>query len=95
MLAKIATTVDIVSDGRLDFGIGAGSRPSLPLARREYDAHGLPFHDTADFDDLNELLVGMIRGAQQVAVRNHRARRRSRRCRATASRPHWPATPPP
>jgi alkanesulfonate monooxygenase SsuD/methylene tetrahydromethanopterin reductase-like flavin-dependent oxidoreductase (luciferase family) len=48
MLAKIATTVDIVSGGRLDFGIGAGSRPSHPLARREYDAHGLPYHDFAD-----------------------------------------------
>jgi alkanesulfonate monooxygenase SsuD/methylene tetrahydromethanopterin reductase-like flavin-dependent oxidoreductase (luciferase family) len=47
LLAKIATTVDIVSGGRLDFGIGAGSRPSHPLARREYDAHGLPFHDFA------------------------------------------------
>jgi alkanesulfonate monooxygenase SsuD/methylene tetrahydromethanopterin reductase-like flavin-dependent oxidoreductase (luciferase family) len=45
MLAKIATTVDIVSGGRLDFGIGAGSRPSHPLARREYEAHGLPFED--------------------------------------------------
>jgi len=45
MLAKIATTVDIVSAGRLVFGIGAGSRPSLPMARREYDAHGLPYHD--------------------------------------------------
>jgi alkanesulfonate monooxygenase SsuD/methylene tetrahydromethanopterin reductase-like flavin-dependent oxidoreductase (luciferase family) len=45
LLAKIATTVDIVSGGRLDFGIGAGSRPSHPLARREYEAHGLPFHD--------------------------------------------------
>ncbi|MFI7552774.1 LLM class flavin-dependent oxidoreductase [Micromonospora sediminimaris] len=47
MLAKIAATVDIVADGRLDFGIGAGSRPSHPLARREYEAHGLPFHDAA------------------------------------------------
>jgi alkanesulfonate monooxygenase SsuD/methylene tetrahydromethanopterin reductase-like flavin-dependent oxidoreductase (luciferase family) len=47
MLAKIAATVDVVSDGRLDFGIGAGSRPSHPLARREYEAHGLPFHDSA------------------------------------------------
>jgi alkanesulfonate monooxygenase SsuD/methylene tetrahydromethanopterin reductase-like flavin-dependent oxidoreductase (luciferase family) len=47
MLAKIATTVDVVSGGRLDFGIGAGSRPGLPLARREYEAHGLPFHDFA------------------------------------------------
>src|SRR5271170_151663 len=32
MLAKIAATVDIVSDGRLDFGIGVGSRPSPPAA---------------------------------------------------------------
>jgi alkanesulfonate monooxygenase SsuD/methylene tetrahydromethanopterin reductase-like flavin-dependent oxidoreductase (luciferase family) len=45
MLAKIAATVDVVSGGRLDFGIGVGSRPSHPLARREYEAHGLPFHD--------------------------------------------------
>ena len=48
MLAKIATTVDIVSGGRLDLGIGAGSRPSHPLARREYDAHGLPYDSFAD-----------------------------------------------
>jgi alkanesulfonate monooxygenase SsuD/methylene tetrahydromethanopterin reductase-like flavin-dependent oxidoreductase (luciferase family) len=47
MLAKIATTVDVIADGRLDFGIGAGSRPSLPTARREYEGHGLPFHDSA------------------------------------------------
>jgi alkanesulfonate monooxygenase SsuD/methylene tetrahydromethanopterin reductase-like flavin-dependent oxidoreductase (luciferase family) len=45
MLAKIAATVDVVSGGRLDFGIGAGSRPSHPMARHEYEANGLPFHD--------------------------------------------------
>jgi alkanesulfonate monooxygenase SsuD/methylene tetrahydromethanopterin reductase-like flavin-dependent oxidoreductase (luciferase family) len=47
VLAKIAATVDVVAGGRLDLGIGAGSRPSHPLARREYAAHGLPFHDGA------------------------------------------------
>jgi alkanesulfonate monooxygenase SsuD/methylene tetrahydromethanopterin reductase-like flavin-dependent oxidoreductase (luciferase family) len=47
LLAKIAATVDVVSGGRLEFGIGAGSRPSLPMARREYDAYGLPYHDAA------------------------------------------------
>jgi alkanesulfonate monooxygenase SsuD/methylene tetrahydromethanopterin reductase-like flavin-dependent oxidoreductase (luciferase family) len=45
MLAKIAATADAVSGGRLDFGIGAGSRPSVSFARREYEAHGLPYHD--------------------------------------------------
>jgi alkanesulfonate monooxygenase SsuD/methylene tetrahydromethanopterin reductase-like flavin-dependent oxidoreductase (luciferase family) len=47
MLAKIATTVDIVSGGRLDFGIGARSLPGRPLAKREYDGNGLPYHDAA------------------------------------------------
>jgi alkanesulfonate monooxygenase SsuD/methylene tetrahydromethanopterin reductase-like flavin-dependent oxidoreductase (luciferase family) len=51
VLAKIATTVDVVSDGRLDFGIGAGSRTSVPGARREYDAHGLPYVNFADSVD--------------------------------------------
>ncbi|MFD2469423.1 LLM class flavin-dependent oxidoreductase [Amycolatopsis silviterrae] len=48
VLAKIAATVDVVSGGRLDFGLGVGSRPGHPLARREYEAHGLPYLETAD-----------------------------------------------
>ncbi len=47
MLAKIAATADAVCGGRLEFGIGAGSRPSVPFARREYEAYGLPYHDAA------------------------------------------------
>jgi alkanesulfonate monooxygenase SsuD/methylene tetrahydromethanopterin reductase-like flavin-dependent oxidoreductase (luciferase family) len=47
MLAKIAATVDAVSGGRLEFGIGAGSRPDVSFARREYEAHGLPYLDAA------------------------------------------------
>jgi alkanesulfonate monooxygenase SsuD/methylene tetrahydromethanopterin reductase-like flavin-dependent oxidoreductase (luciferase family) len=48
LLAKIAATVDVVSGGRLEFGIGAGSRPTLPWARDEYDAYGLKYDDQAD-----------------------------------------------
>jgi alkanesulfonate monooxygenase SsuD/methylene tetrahydromethanopterin reductase-like flavin-dependent oxidoreductase (luciferase family) len=48
LLAKIAATVDVVSGGRLEFGLGAGSRTDIPWARREYDAYGLPYHDAAD-----------------------------------------------
>lgn len=58
MLAKIAATVDVVAGGRMDFGIGAGSRPSHPLARREYEMHGLPFHDFAhSVESLSEALT--------------------------------------
>jgi len=69
MLAKIAATVDVIADGRLNFGIGAGSRPSAPIARREYEAHGLPFHDAAHAD--------RDRGwCTRDAARGGRARRR-------------------
>ncbi|WP_428340002.1 LLM class flavin-dependent oxidoreductase [Mycobacterium sp.] len=61
MLAKIATTVDVVSGGRLDFGIGAGSRPSVPAARREYEAHGLPYHEFADSVDSLDEAISVIK----------------------------------
>ncbi|MBS7625791.1 LLM class flavin-dependent oxidoreductase [Candidatus Bathyarchaeota archaeon] len=37
ILAKIAATVDVISGGRLEFGIGAGWH------KIEYDAYGIPF----------------------------------------------------
>jgi alkanesulfonate monooxygenase SsuD/methylene tetrahydromethanopterin reductase-like flavin-dependent oxidoreductase (luciferase family) len=62
MLAKIAATVDVVSNGRLDFGIGAGSRPSHPAARREYEANGLPYHDFShSMATLDEALTAIRR----------------------------------
>src|SRR3954449_9032246 len=39
LLAKMASTVDVLSHGRLDFGIGAGSY------EEEFNAYGYPFPD--------------------------------------------------
>ena len=89
MLAKIATTVDIVSGGRLDFGIGAGSRPSHPLARREYEAHGLPFHD---FAHSVGSLAEALHGHPAVVDRDRTVRLRTA---PTSSSPERSATPSP
>jgi alkanesulfonate monooxygenase SsuD/methylene tetrahydromethanopterin reductase-like flavin-dependent oxidoreductase (luciferase family) len=62
MLAKIAVTVDAVSGGRLDFGIGAGSRPSVSFARREYDANGFGYDDAT-------YAVGSLEEACQIVRR--------------------------
>ena len=41
-LAKEAATLDLLSDGRLEFGIGAGTN------RAEYEAMGLDFAEPRD-----------------------------------------------
>jgi alkanesulfonate monooxygenase SsuD/methylene tetrahydromethanopterin reductase-like flavin-dependent oxidoreductase (luciferase family) len=44
LLAKMAATVDIIADGRLDFGIGAGGSrvAGANPAVREFEAYGVP-----------------------------------------------------
>ncbi len=37
LLAKMAATLDVISNGRLEFGVGAG------VARDEHEAYGIPF----------------------------------------------------
>ncbi|MDQ3630723.1 MAG: LLM class flavin-dependent oxidoreductase [Actinomycetota bacterium] len=54
LLAKIAATTDVISGGRLTLGIGVGSAPGHPAARREYDAHDIPLIAHRDADSLQE-----------------------------------------
>jgi alkanesulfonate monooxygenase SsuD/methylene tetrahydromethanopterin reductase-like flavin-dependent oxidoreductase (luciferase family) len=50
VLAKIAATTDVVSDGRLDFGIGVGGthQPGDEFVPREYGAYGLDIRSPAE-----------------------------------------------
>lgn len=54
LLAKEAATIDVLSGGRFEFGIGAG------WAKQEYDAVGIPFDSPAKRVDRFEEAVGVI-----------------------------------
>ena len=56
ILAKMATALDEVSDGRLILGVGAGWNEP------EYQAFGLPFdHRASRFEEAMQILVPMLR----------------------------------
>ena len=89
MLAKIATTVDIVSGGRLVFGIGAGSRPATRWRAASTRHTACP---TTDFRHSVEDLANLRRHPAAVdgnrAVRLPRRPHRShRRVRQPEARP--------
>ena len=68
MLAKMAGTVDEVSDGRLVLGLGCGWN------RREFDAFGVPFDRRVDrFEEAFTVIADLIRrGVADLDGRWHR-----------------------
>jgi alkanesulfonate monooxygenase SsuD/methylene tetrahydromethanopterin reductase-like flavin-dependent oxidoreductase (luciferase family) len=59
ILAKMAATVDLISDGRLEFGIGAGAGGET--GRREYEAYGVPLLTQAECIRRLDEACGVIR----------------------------------
>ncbi len=68
VLAKMATTVDIISNGRLEFGIGA--------AWHEYEhrAYGIPFYTVKERQDRLEEAVQLIKALWTATPANFRGK---------------------
>jgi alkanesulfonate monooxygenase SsuD/methylene tetrahydromethanopterin reductase-like flavin-dependent oxidoreductase (luciferase family) len=88
LLAKMATTLDLASSGRLDLGLGAG------WYEREYRAFGFPFGDGGDrrrsFESYLRALIRLLDG-ETVDHDEHGVRLEAARVRPLGpQRPHPP-----
>ena len=68
VLAKMATTVDIISNGRLEFGIGAGWH------EYEHQAYGIPFYTVKERQDRLEEAVQLIKALWTSTPANFRGK---------------------
>ncbi len=88
VLAKLAASLDHVSDGRAELGLGAG------WFEAEHDAYGLPFPSAKERVDLLEEQLQVIGGLWRQEVFSHTGTRyRLRECAFTprpVQRPHPP-----
>ncbi len=70
VLAKMAVTLDAVSDGRLILGLGCGWH------KPEFDAFGIPFEQRVDrFEEALEIILPLLReGTRDFEGRHYRVR---------------------
>ena len=80
VLAKMAATIDEVSQGRFVLGLGAGWN------RREFDAFGIPYDKRVSrFEEAFTIIRGLLAG-ERVTLRRRVPPRRRRRAAAPARR---------
>jgi F420-dependent oxidoreductase-like protein len=88
VLANMAATVDIVSDGRLEIGLGAGWN------QEECDAYGIelpPLKERFDrFDEAVEIIVGLLRDTTTTFAGRHYQLKDARCEPKPVQRPHPP-----
>jgi F420-dependent oxidoreductase-like protein len=88
VLANMAATLDVISNGRLEFGIGAGWN------QQECDAYGIelpPLRERFDrFDEALEVIVGLLSNATTDFDGKHYQLREARCEPKPVQRPHPP-----
>jgi F420-dependent oxidoreductase-like protein len=90
VLANMAATVDIISNGRLELGVGAGWN------QQECDAYGIPLPPLRErfdrFDEGVEAMVGLLRDPVTTVKGNYVSLTEARCEPKPVQRPHPPIT---